>query len=68
MSSYQSHVTALRRREDEEGRDDADRGLAVRCLRLQRCVQGRQVRLKPSDEPLAGLLGERLVRVLTESL
>ena len=24
MSSYQSHVTALRRREDEDGRDDAE--------------------------------------------
>ena len=24
MSSYQSHMTALRRREDEKGRDDAE--------------------------------------------
>ena len=36
--------------------------------RSKNLIQGRQVRLKAPDELLAGLLGERLVRVLSEGL
>ena len=35
---------------------------------FENLIQGRQVRLKAPDELLAGLLGERLVRVLSEGL
>ena len=46
--------------------------LSLRLLRFrasfENLIQGRQVRLKAPDELLASLLGERLVRVLSEGL
>ena len=43
-------------------------GFSVFRASFENLIQGRQVRLKAPDELLAGLLGERLVRVFSEGL